>query len=197
VKSADERRRELLAAARTVFARQGIARATVDEITTTAGVAKGTFYRYFASKEAIVLALREEVGAKLLAQVAERAGSSYTTAADWWKAADALIRVFIDYVIDNAEEHRLLFHDPGTSIETPRSGAFGVAPALLRAGVERGVFATADAELTWVMLFSAIHGLADHALAAGTADRDEIVGAAQDLARRLLHPRPASVAPPE
>lgn len=44
-------------AARALFARDGVAAASVADIAAAAGVAKGTFYRYFASKEALVDAL--------------------------------------------------------------------------------------------------------------------------------------------
>jgi AcrR family transcriptional regulator len=49
----DERRTQLLDAARKVFAVKGFHAATVDDITRAAGVAKGTFYLYFAEKRTI------------------------------------------------------------------------------------------------------------------------------------------------
>jgi AcrR family transcriptional regulator len=50
----DERRQQLLQAARQVFSNNGYHDATVDDITRAAGVAKGTFYLYFAEKRAIL-----------------------------------------------------------------------------------------------------------------------------------------------
>ncbi len=50
------RRHELLHAAIEVFARQGYQRTEVQQIADAAGVAKGTVYRYFPSKEALFLA---------------------------------------------------------------------------------------------------------------------------------------------
>ena len=58
-KAPDERREDLLVAARTVLAAKGIAVATVSDVTEEAGVAKGTFYLYFDSKEALLGALKE------------------------------------------------------------------------------------------------------------------------------------------
>ncbi|MGH9172133.1 MAG: TetR family transcriptional regulator [Acidimicrobiales bacterium] len=46
----------LVSAARDAFAKHGYAGANVADICTTAGIAKGSFYRYFDSKEAIFLA---------------------------------------------------------------------------------------------------------------------------------------------
>lgn len=50
VKDADERRAELLDTALALFLEYGYERTSVEQITTTVGVAKGTFYHYFASK---------------------------------------------------------------------------------------------------------------------------------------------------
>lgn len=49
----DERRAQLLQAARQVFCTKGYHAATVDDITRAAGVAKGTFYLYFSEKRHI------------------------------------------------------------------------------------------------------------------------------------------------
>src|SRR3954465_3637975 len=49
----DERRAQLVAAAREVFGERGYHTATVDDITRAAGVAKGTFYLYFDEKREV------------------------------------------------------------------------------------------------------------------------------------------------
>src|SRR5437899_12501470 len=50
-----QRRSTILHAARAVFARKGYSETGVDDITATAGIAKGTLYLYFASKEQLYL----------------------------------------------------------------------------------------------------------------------------------------------
>ncbi len=47
------RRREILDAARTVFASRGYHESAVSDIIETAGIARGTFYLYFGSKRAV------------------------------------------------------------------------------------------------------------------------------------------------
>ena len=54
---AEERPREICAAALAVFAEKGFAAARLDEIARRAGVSKGTLYLYFADKEALFRAV--------------------------------------------------------------------------------------------------------------------------------------------
>ena len=59
--AAEEKRRRILDAAVAVFAKSGYAAARVTDIAKTAGVADGTIYLYFESKESLLLTLFEEV----------------------------------------------------------------------------------------------------------------------------------------
>jgi AcrR family transcriptional regulator len=61
----DERRQQLLQAATWVFARKGYRRAAISDIIVRAGVARGTFYLYFASKEQVFLAIVEDFHKKI------------------------------------------------------------------------------------------------------------------------------------
>lgn len=58
----------LIQAAATVFAEKGVAATSVDDIVRAAGVAKGTFYLYFATKDDVVTA----VAARMVEGVADR-----------------------------------------------------------------------------------------------------------------------------
>ena len=55
-------REELVAAARRVFERDGYSSARVADIAAAAGVAHGSFYTYFASKQDVFLAVMHQVG---------------------------------------------------------------------------------------------------------------------------------------
>src|SRR5665811_940989 len=61
----EQRRCSILRGARTVFARQGYANTMVEDIATEAGIAKGTLYLYFPSKEQIYRAALLEEARKL------------------------------------------------------------------------------------------------------------------------------------
>jgi AcrR family transcriptional regulator len=76
-----DRRAALLDAARRVFAEKDVEAARVSEIVALAGVAQGTFYLYFPSKLALVLALTDEVYADIRAEVALALGAHERVAA--------------------------------------------------------------------------------------------------------------------
>lgn len=69
VKDADVRRKELLDTALELFERVGYERASVGEITAMVGVAKGTFYHYFTSKQDLLEQLVTSWADELFAQL--------------------------------------------------------------------------------------------------------------------------------
>ena len=68
------RRQQLLDAAASVFAAKGYRQASISHIITAAGVARGTFYLYFRSKDAIFAAILDEVRGRLAAALNEPLG---------------------------------------------------------------------------------------------------------------------------
>ena len=60
MKKSDHTKKKILAASEELFMKKSISRVTVNEITEKAGVAKGTFYLYFDSKETLVWQYLEE-----------------------------------------------------------------------------------------------------------------------------------------
>lgn len=61
VKDPDVRRAEILSIANQLFQSKGYSKTAVDEIVRQAGIAKGTFYHYFKSKEEILDALTDQL----------------------------------------------------------------------------------------------------------------------------------------
>ena len=61
----DARRQQILDAARTRFASHGFAHTSMADIVTESGLSNGAIYRYFTSKDEIVVAVCEQAGAAL------------------------------------------------------------------------------------------------------------------------------------
>jgi len=86
-------REELVAAARRVFERDGYSGARVADIASEAGVAHGSFYTYFSSKQNAFLAVMREVGAQFREAIAGPPGEVH---ADAYQALDASNRRYLD-----------------------------------------------------------------------------------------------------
>jgi AcrR family transcriptional regulator len=73
------RRQELVEAAVAVFSAKGVSAASVDDIVRAAGVAKGTFYLYFTTKDdavnAVAAAMVEDVAGRVEAAATDRTRS--------------------------------------------------------------------------------------------------------------------------
>src|SRR5258706_3438705 len=92
---------ELLSAARRVFSRKGFHDATIDDIAHEAGVAKGTVYLYFKSKQDIYLdALRDGVETLIQEMLAAVTGPG---------AAEAKLRQLIAVKLAFFDKHREFF----------------------------------------------------------------------------------------
>jgi TetR/AcrR family transcriptional regulator, acrAB operon repressor len=62
----EQTRRQILGAARGVFARQGVTRTTLEQIAQAAGVTRGAIYWHFADKTALFYAMREQVSLPMI-----------------------------------------------------------------------------------------------------------------------------------
>ena len=54
IKEHSERKAEIIATAESLFLAKGYANSTINDILVALNIAKGTFYHYFASKEALL-----------------------------------------------------------------------------------------------------------------------------------------------
>lgn len=68
VKTPEVRRAEILQAASELFQEIGYESTSVDSIVRSAGIAKGTFYYYFKSKDEVLAALAQQLCAKMVAR---------------------------------------------------------------------------------------------------------------------------------
>lgn len=82
VKEHDERKNEIIQAAATLFTEKGYEQCSVNDILNAVGIAKGTFYHYFKSKEDVLDAAVEKVSEQVLAQVQEVAGRKEVSPVD-------------------------------------------------------------------------------------------------------------------
>jgi AcrR family transcriptional regulator len=191
-KSPGERRQDLLDAAVHVFAQKGIGKTTVSDVTEAAGVAKGTFYLYFDSKDRLVAALKE----RFVDEILEHASGLYARVGkdDWWQLVDETLTSFVDFML----EHRDMIHVMVQEGETPETSPYfadcqrridEMFASSIKMGIDAGVFSVQDPVLIGRFLHYAMDGALSHAIMYDAElDRDRLIAAARELVRKVLSP---------
>ncbi|PDT09872.1 TetR family transcriptional regulator [Rhizobium sp. J15] len=158
-KPAEERRDELMTAAERLFLAKGVEQTTIEEITTGAGVAKGTFYLHFSSKADVLEALRgrfvQGVLDGIVAAVESRQEQDWRGRLSVWSTACA-----IGY-LDASGLHHLAFvaAPPATREGLSSNMLIAHLSELLAAGAAENAWSAGDPGFTAVFLFNALHGV--------------------------------------
>ena len=193
IKHPELRREELLDQAQALFLAHGYDRASLNDVIAAAGVSKGAFYHYFASKEALLEALAERFARQALAGVqdvlddprldplnrlngllAKSRQAKIETASEAWALFETMFR----------PENLVLFH----RINLAAGASFSpLLVKIIRQGVEDGTFRTFDPEgvADMVMQFGmATHGVVAKAIASGSdADMEVAIEALEKRVR--------------
>ncbi|NUS21009.1 MAG: TetR/AcrR family transcriptional regulator [Mesorhizobium sp.] len=193
IKHPELRREELLDHAQALFMTHGYDRASLNDVIAAAGVSKGAFYHYFASKEALLEALAERFARQALAGVQDVLGdpdldplgrlnallaksrqAKVETAAEAWALFETMFR----------PENLVLFH----RINLAASAAFSpLLVEIIRQGVADGTFHTFDPDgvADIVMQFGlATHDVVAKAIVGGSdADMDTAIEALEKRVR--------------
>jgi AcrR family transcriptional regulator len=167
-KPAELRREELLDAAQRLFLEKGIAATSIDEIA-AAEVAKGTFYLYFTSKEALLAAIQE----RFITNFCQRIQAAMDRCgADQWRARlQACVKTLIAAYLDQTALHDVIFHENQTYDRHAMSNnpAIDQFTTLLSAGARAGAWRSEHPRTAAIMIFHAIHGGVDAAIDAEDA----------------------------
>ena len=111
-----QRRAQILARARDVFAKRGYHAAKIDEVVAAAGVARGTFYLYFEDKRAVFAELVDRFLARLhLAIMRIDPQDPARTVSD--QVRENLVRILSLFLQDRAMSKILLTDAPGIDAE--------------------------------------------------------------------------------
>lgn len=128
-------REQLIRAAGSVIAHQGVDGLRLREVTDAADVGFGSFYNYFASKDELVEAVAED----LMLSTARSLGAEVEALTDPVEAAAAAHRWFVRNAVDDPEAARLMVHLDQADVRfQERIVPFG--RRLLEAGVAQGRF---------------------------------------------------------
>ena len=143
------RREEILAAARRIFAAQGFRGTTIADIAEEAGIALGTIYLYYPSKEAVFAALNQRLGEIVAGAVQSVAPT---------RSVEETVRKRVREVFDACSRNRdlvrlvVLNMDPGTELNRRMQAAAEVRNRPLTkeiaTAVEHGTIRPCDPAVT-------------------------------------------------
>ncbi len=161
-----ERRRLLMRIALEHFAEKGYHATKISDIVGEAGVAQGTFYWHFKSKEAAALEIIEEGRNELLAVIAQGYRRDAGTVQDMVRASEALLYRLFRFAEENRPLMRLLLGGMAASEAVHRAiGETRVAMENaflnnIRRAIELGMLPeTIDARMKAALLMSLIEGV--------------------------------------
>ncbi|TFH51059.1 TetR/AcrR family transcriptional regulator [Actinomyces viscosus] len=159
---AAQRREEILDAAHTLFTTKGFQPTTMEDILKVVGIAKGTLYYHFPSKEQILKALV----LRIVGQVEQRAREIAVSSAP---AMDKLVAILGAMRVEDTETELVeQFHAPGNaefhllSITAMIEHLTPVLADVVAQGVSEGVFTTERPYDAIELLLSASGILLDH-----------------------------------
>ncbi|MDF2921592.1 MAG: TetR family transcriptional regulator [Paenibacillaceae bacterium] len=143
-KEPEERRNEILDAADELFGRKGFDGTSTNDILAKVGIARGTLYYHFKSKEDIMDALIERYNIRLL-HVARETASDKSIPVN-----ERITRVVMGLNINGASDQEIMehIHKPQNALmhqKIQKAILAGVTPILadiIREGIEQGLFTT-------------------------------------------------------
>jgi AcrR family transcriptional regulator len=163
-KPPEERREDLMNAAQRLFLKHGVGPTTIEQITTGAAVAKGTFYLYFSSKEDVLAALRGRFAQELLTRI--KSAVEQNREDDWKGKLASWAEAGVAGYLDSIQLHDILFYGaprPPARKGLVKNDIIDHLAGILRAGDAAGAWSVDDPPFTAMFLFNGLHGAVDQA----------------------------------
>ncbi|MCS4299491.1 MULTISPECIES: TetR/AcrR family transcriptional regulator [Acinetobacter] len=181
-KPAEVRIDELMNAAQTLFLEKGVEATTISEIIASVGVAKGTFYHYFESKQHIVEALKKRYIDFFIAALDTAVATC--DAEDWVSQFKVWISANIQTYLESYAIHDIVFgahHHERKNNE--KNMILEQLLQILNGGQQAGIWHLEQPRLTALLIYSGVHGVADEAIANQLQDSTDF---SQQIAMQYL-----------
>ena len=167
VKEYEERRKEILETAERLFITKGYTKTTVNDILKEIGIAKGTFYHYFKSKEEVM----DEIIMRIIKE--DVAKAKVIVSNPNIPVLEKLFRVLIEQSPKSGDvKDKMIeqFHQPNNAEMHQKSLVQSIillSPVLtevLEQGIEEGIFSTSYPQETIELLLSSAQVIFDDGL---------------------------------
>ncbi len=190
------RRAEIVAAARKLIMERGVAATPVSDIVKEVGVAQGTFYWYFASKEEVLQAVAEEMIADLVEVIERITMNPRLNAIQKFRKLD---RTYMDMIKGYSHDVVDYYHeniDPLFRMNLEQEALRKMQPLyalIIRQGIEEGIFHCDSPEETAAIAIWAWGGVEEEVRSGDAKVRKRAFKAATDfIYRGLGYQEPAS-----
>jgi AcrR family transcriptional regulator len=199
VKPSEQRRAEILEATLSLFSSKGFHETTMEEVAHAAGVAKGTIYLYFQSKEHLLLALKRDFMQGLTDVVATTVADAIEQLeagkqADYRDIIDDILDSVVDYHRQRREAVEVVVRQSPSpdlvqeALELERD-YLALVTSAFRTGAQFGITQTEDPEMTAHLITAAIRDNIATCLCYGEpADLDRLVEASKQMLYKALAP---------
>ncbi len=185
-----ERRRQIVAAAKAVFADAGYHGASIHAIIERAQIARGTFYLYFESKAAVFDSILDQAMSDLRARIKRIEVEDTSAPAPQVQLRDQVVAI-LEYIVGDRALATLLLsagHTPEAEASERLDQFFTEVRHLLEraleTGIEIGLVRRCNVELASAALLGMIRGVIEHVIR--TADRTEGALAVDDVVTEML-----------
>ena len=159
-----------MSAAEKLFLSQGVDATTINEIVEAAGVAKGTFYHYFSSKNEMLEALAKRYTERFLTSVQEAIDECSPD--DWEERLRVWIHASIETYVKTYRTHDIVYtnHHHHDRANQEKSALLDQLLEIIEGGVLAGVWAPEQPRIVALLIYSGVHGAADDIIASKTKD---------------------------
>ncbi len=184
------RTREIIAAARKLMEERGLEAVTMEEIAGAAGVAKGTIYLYFPSKDELIQALITQVGEGLLQDIEAVSKGSGSPAEKIQRVATLLLQCLTKaralYPIYARDSHRAR-QGPSQGylrqLQEREEQFFNLVTPVFAQGIKSGQFISANPRLLTFMLRGLVRSIGYYQMSEG---QEEVIKEALPVLLTLL-----------
>ncbi len=178
-----ENRARLIAAARTAFARDGFAAASMDDLTAEAGLTRGALYHNFGDKKGLLQAVIDEIDAEMAARLRVVGEAARTP----WHGLLDEYRAYVEMALEPEIQRIVLLDGPAVLGDPSRwpsqNACLAETTRRIRALVAEGAIPAIDPEAAARLL----NGASLHAAlwVAASDEPEAVLGKALDAFRRL------------
>ncbi|MGK3113465.1 TetR/AcrR family transcriptional regulator [Candidatus Pantoea formicae] len=185
-KPAEIRLDELMDAALALFINKGFEATTISEIVRDAGVAKGTFYHYFSSKNEMLAALRARFTGHFIEKIQH--ALDVLPAQDGIARLQAWCHASVAAYVEDMAIHDALYHDHHyqTRGNPDRDAILNQIERILDQGKHVGNWQLEDSKLTAILMYQGMHGAVDNMMAEDKQEPERLSEALAQAFTRLL-----------